>query len=519
MFALFLTIALGYGLGSVGIKGFSLGSGAVLFVGLAVGALAPGSALPGVVGSLGLLLFLYGVGIAYGAQFFKGLTSSEGIRANVASLAGVLLALGVMVLAVIGLPGVRFSEALGSFAGAGTSTSALQAALAVTGDNIPATGYSVAYPFGVAVPILILGLYNAWFKPKVSPQERIQLQMYAVRVENHYIAGKTLVEIDSWLPDGVDASTVSREGQAHSAEVHGALALGDVVLITAVDTGLLEKAEKMIGTRVGDTFRRSIGQLDYLRLFVSNPGVAGKTIGELKDMLKFEASILHVRRHDTDMPADTGLYLEMGDQIGLLADIEHIRELRHILGDSVRSGGELSFISMGVGAALGLAAGAMPFYFPVLGKFTFGFSGLLLVALFLGMKRRTGSLVWTMPIQANMALRNFGLTLFLAQVGMSSGQTFVDTVSQNGLTYLLLGIAITAVLTLSVLLATVYIFKIPFDLAAGVVAGATGNPAILAFASRTLGTDKPDVGYAMIFPSMTIIKILLVQIAGSVGLG
>ena len=226
-----------------------------------------------------------------------------------------------------------------------------------------------------------------------------------------------------------------------------------------------------------------------------------------------------MRRNDEDIAADLDLRLEIGDQIGVLAAIEHIRDLRDVFGDSVRAGGELSFASIGIGAALGLAVGAIPFYIPGLGRFTFGFAGLLLVALFLGMRRRTGGFVWAMPIQANLAIRNVGLTLFLAQVGMSSGQTFVNTVTQNGLIYLLLGALIVAVLTIAVLVITVYLFKIPFDLAAGVVSGATGNPAILAFTSRTIGSDKPDIGYAMIFPSMTILKIIVVQIVGAIGLG
>ena len=172
LFALFATIALGYAVGMISVRGLSLGAGAVLFVGLAMGALAPQSALPGVVGTFGLLLFLYGVGVSFGAQFFKGLTSPLGIKANIASVIGVLLSLGLMLLAIKFVPGVSFAEAIGAWAGAGTSTSALQAAMVVTGDKMPATGYSVAYPFGVAVPILVIGLYNSFFKPKYTLEER-----------------------------------------------------------------------------------------------------------------------------------------------------------------------------------------------------------------------------------------------------------------------------------------------------------------------------------------------------------
>ena len=120
-----------------------------------------------------------------------------------------------------------------------------------------------------------------------------------------------------------------------------------------------------------------------------------------------------------------------------------------------------------------------------------------------------------MPIAASRVFREFGLALFLAQVGMASGSTFVETVAKSGMTYLLLGVALVALLSISVLLITVYVFRIPYDMAAGIISGATGNPAILAFSSKTLASDKPDVGYAMIFPSMTVFKILLVQIIGA----
>jgi putative transport protein len=119
-----------------------------------------------------------------------------------------------------------------------------------------------------------------------------------------------------------------------------------------------------------------------------------------------------------------------------------------------------------------------------------------------------------MPISANLVLRNFGLTLFLAVVGLSSGATFAATIAQNGLLYLLLGSAIVATLVVVTMAIALGVFRLPFDSVAGIVAGVTGNPAILGFANRIAPTDRPDIGYAMIFPSMTMLKILLVQLVG-----
>ncbi|MDK4680375.1 aspartate:alanine exchanger family transporter [Kingella negevensis] len=515
LFALFITIALGFVLGSVSVKGLSLGAGAVLFVGLVVGAIAPKSALPPVIGSFGLLLFLYGVGIAYGAQFFQGLTSPLGIKANTAAFVAVLLTLIATLLAVKFIPGVSFAEALGAFAGAGTSTSALQAAMVVTGDKLPATGYSVAYPFGVAIPILIIGVYNSVIKPKYQKPERIALRVCAVRLENPEAVGHTMSYVNSLLPDGVSVTTAQRGGKSHGVGHLGDLQEGDIVLVSSVSGTLLDQAVPLLGTRLGDEISHVKGEHEYQRLFVSNPNLHGKTINEIRQMLKLNISVLHVRRVDTDMVVSQNLRLEIGDQIGVLVFSEQTGELQRFFGDSVRSGGDVAYLSMGVGVALGLAVGAIPLYLPGLGKFSLGFAGLLLVALFLGKQRSTGKFVWSMPFPANRVFRDFGLILFLANVGMVSGQTFVNTVAQSGLTYLLLGIALVSLLTVATLVFTVYVFRIPFDMAAGIVSGATGNPAIAAFSSRTLDSEKTDIGYAMIFPSMTIVKILMMQVVGA----
>ena len=159
-----------------------------------------------------------------------------------------------------------------------------------------------------------------------------------------------------------------------------------------------------------------------------------------------------------------------------------------------------------------MALGLVPIPVPGLGTLRLGLAGgPLVVALILGRLGRIGNLVWTMPLSANLTLRNFGLTIFLAQVGLTSGPGFVSTVQQTGLTLLLLGAAILLVVTLTVLAIGHLILRIPFDELLGITAGATGNPAILAYAGRTAGTDKPDIGYAIIFPGMTIVKILIVQ--------
>ncbi|GLC96560.1 hypothetical protein Tamer19_59690 [Cupriavidus sp. TA19] len=210
LFTLFLTIALGYVVGELSIKGVSLGSGAVLFVGLAIGGFTPKAAPPALIGTLGLLLFLYGIGIQYGGQFFEGLTSARGLKANAAAALGVVGA-GLISLALAPLFGVGMDASLGIFAGAGTSTATLQAIIAATKGDGAAVGYSVAYPFGVAGPILCLYCLGAVLKAKVEAPPAKVIELAEISLRNREIIGLTIAELKARLPAGLSVAAVRRE--------------------------------------------------------------------------------------------------------------------------------------------------------------------------------------------------------------------------------------------------------------------------------------------------------------------
>jgi putative transport protein len=211
MTALFLVIAAGYFVGDINFKGFALGSGAVLFVGLACGAFAPKSAPPGLLGTLGLLLFLYCVGIQYGHQWYRGLTSPSGLRANAAGLCG-LAAAGAVTLAIHRAGGAGLAESLGMFAGSATSTPTLQAILDALGSQDAAVGYSVTYPFGVAGPILCLYAYNAIFKPAIASPVDQRIRPAEVRVRNPLLVGRPFADLKQRLPPGIQVAAI-RSGE------------------------------------------------------------------------------------------------------------------------------------------------------------------------------------------------------------------------------------------------------------------------------------------------------------------
>src|SRR6476620_10124314 len=197
--SLFLAVALGYAVGQINIAGFSLGIGAVLFVGLAIGAISPKAQIAGPIGLIGLTMFLYGIGILYGRQFFEGLTGPGRIY-NLLAVVGVVAAL-LVALALGRLIGLGTGEILGMFAGSMTSTPTLQAALDLIGDKTPSIGYSVAYPFGVIGPILCFYFMTRWAKPTFPPAP-LQFHMGEITIERLPAGIATLGDILKLLPAG-----------------------------------------------------------------------------------------------------------------------------------------------------------------------------------------------------------------------------------------------------------------------------------------------------------------------------
>ncbi len=511
MMALFLTIAIGYLLGEINIKGFSLGVGAVLFVALVVGWFAPKAVPAAMVGTLGLALFLYTVGIQYGKQFIVGLKSADGRRANLIVLVGVLLA-GAVSLVLAKNSGLRLGYALGLFAGSGTSTPTLQAAMEAIGNNDPAVGYSVSYPFGVAGPILFLYVAFLFLKPKLEASASSGLEMLEILVRNAEMSGKTLAEVTAGLPAGVQIVAMRRNGRNQPASPSVLIAEDDVLLAVGANKEGLALASEDLGEAAHGHFIKDRGHLDYLRVFASRPAVVGRPLSDLHLPGSNGSVILHVRRGDTDLLARPDLVLEFGDRVGLLANRKLFSGMRKFFGDSIKGTAEFSYISIGVGMALGFLLGAIRIPLPLVGKVSVGLAGVLIVALILGNLRRTCGMNWTIPLSANLVLRNLGLTLFLAQVGMSSGPKFAATITQTGFQMLGLGAVVLVALVLPIVVLGLFAYRMPFDQVAGIVAGACGNPAILAYSNRIAPTDRPDLGYAMIFPGMTIVKILFVDI-------
>jgi putative transport protein len=276
----------------------------------------------------------------------------------------------------------------------------------------------------------------------------------------------------------------------------------DVIAVVSESMEALEKAEAFIGESAIGWITKDRQNLDYFRIFVSRGAVTGVRLADLRMPGVSEFSVVHVRRGDADLLPRPELALEFGDRVGMMARREEIGALRTHFGDSIKGTTEFSYVSLGVGMALGILLGIMPIPVPGLGSLKLGVAGgPLVVALILSHLGRTGGWVWSMPLSANLTLRNFGLTVFLAQIGMVSGPKFIATVEQLGPLFLTLGAAIILVPILFAMLVGHFLLKLRFDDLLGATAGGvSANPSILAFASKLVTTDRADIAYAITFP-------------------
>jgi putative transport protein len=273
----------------------------------------------------------------------------------------------------------------------------------------------------------------------------------------------------------------------------------------------LEQVKSALGREEPGRLSHDRADLDVVRVYVSRAALVGKPLGAIP-LPDFPLMISHVRRGDAELVASADLVLELGDHLVTAAPVGRQDDVRRFFGDSIKGNAEMSFVSVGVGMALGLLLGMVPIPLPGGGAFTLGVAGgPLVMALVLGWLGRTGPIGWRMPVVANLVLRNLGLSVFIGAVALGAGAPFVATIASKGVPILVGGAVVLLTLVL-IVLGGGWLLRIPFDDLLGICSGATGNPAILAAAARLAPTDRPDVGYAICFPSATIVKIIAVQV-------
>lgn len=531
LLVLFLVAAIGYPLGRIKIRGSSLGVAAVLFVGLAMGSLHPELKLPEIVYVLGLALFVYTIGLSSGPAFVASLRQ-EGLRNN-ALIIGMLLAAAGLAVGAQRLLGFKGTVTAGLFAGSLTNTPALAGALETIKHIAtpelretllaePVVGYSVAYPMGVMGVVLAISLVQRlWGIDYGEEGKRLRLagtasealRSMTIRVAWPGVGRQTVAELARHEKWDVIFGRIRRGESFLLTGPQVRFQTGD--LVTAVGT---ETELRRVAAFLGEVSEEEItvdrSEYDYRRIFVSNPRVAGRQLGELNLFERFGATITRVRRGDDDFLPHDDMVLELGDRVRVVTHREHMAEVTAFFGDSYRAVSEVDILTFSLGLALGLLLGIIPIPLPGGITLKLGFAGgPLIVALILGTIGRSGSMVWSLPYSANMTLRQIGLVLFLAGVGTRAGYGFVTTLAKGGgLAIFVAGAAVTCITALATLWVGHRLMKIPMSILIGMVAGLQTQPAVLGYALEQTGNDLPNIGYASVYPVATIGKILIVQI-------
>ncbi len=518
---LFLVAAIGYLLGQIRIGSFSLGVSAVLFVGLAFGALSPELKLPDFVYLFGLVLFVYTIALASGPGFFASF-GKRGLRYNLLVVAA--LGLAALVVALLGnAMGLSGALKAGLFAGSLTNTPALAAALEALKARgaqedllgLPVAAYAVAYPVGVIGMLLALHLVWRLWGGREQSERGVADELVSQTVE------VTQIRVVSWTVEQLTRAhrwrvvfgRLQRAGEQQVITSETELRLGDRLNVT----GTAEEVKRVVealGNAVPERLEEDRHALDFRRVFVSSREVAGRSLAELQLPQRFGVVITRVRRGEVEFLPDKDTVLELGDRVRVVGPKDRIREVSRYLGDSYRALAEVDVVSFSLGIALGLLLGSLPIPLPGGRTFELGFAGgPLVVGLMLGALGRTGPILWQIPFSANLTLRQLGLILFLAGIGTRSGYAFVQTLTQgDGLRLFWMGVLIT----LGTALLTLWIgyrwLKIPLGVLGGVLAGLQTQPAVLAFALEKTGNDQPNLGYASVYPFAMLLKILLVQL-------
>jgi putative transport protein len=531
---LFVTAALGYAIGRIRIKGASLGVAAVLFVGLFIGSFSPDLKIPDFAFTFGLAVFVYTIGLSSGAGFFASFTR-KGLRDNIFIFTMLLLAFG-MVLLSAGWFGLKPTVAAGVFAGSLTNTPALGGVLDAirnaAGANLesvlaePVVGYSVTYPLGVLGPIFAILIMSRVFRinyrkeaARLKAFNLVEQEIYnvTVRVGASGVTSTTLHEFTASQRPNVVFGRFERNGVISLADGSTRLQPGDLVSIVGGPEDV-DAAAALLGTVVDEHLDFDRSNYDFRRIFVSHGDVVGRKIGDLKLPEKYDAIITRVRRGDVDFLANANTVLELGDRVRVVAARGRMKEVSEFFGDSYKDLSEVDLLSFGLGMSLGLLLGLVPIPLPGGVTITLGSAGgPLLVALVLGALRRTGPIVWTMPYSANLTLRQLGLIMLLATVGLKSGYTFLSTFTQSGgVVIFLAGAIISTATPLLALFVGYKLLKIPFGMLTGMVASMHTQPAVLGFANEQSEDEAPNLGWSLVFPLATISKIILAQLLLSI---
>ncbi len=525
----------GLAIGHVKVRGVRLGVAGVLFAGIFFGHFhltLPAETL-GFVRDFGLILFVYTIGIQVGPGFLTSLRK-QGLPLN-------LLATGIVLLgAVLTILAARFMNidmdaAVGIFAGATTNTPSLGAAQEALKQvpgfdpehaGLPALGYAAAYPFGIIGIILSMVIVRTL--SRINPAREAEafareqeagrepLQRMTIRVRNPNLNGLHLHEIPGRDALGVVVSRIKYVGEDEVVATKSDTTLheGDLLLAVGTPRNLREFC-LIVGTESPEDLMETPGSVTFQRFVVTRKDIIGKTLRELELTQHFGVTVTRVMRADVEMSAVPAITLQFGDTLQIVGKEDDIAKVASVLGNSVKDLNHTNFMPMFIGIGLGILLGIYPISLASMPMpVRLGLAGgPLIAAIILSRIRHLGKMVWYMPLNANLALRELGITLFLACAGLKAGEHFFGVLfSTQGLLWMACG----AVITLVPLLVAAWVgrvfMKLNFINLCGLLSGSMTDPPALAFANAINNSDAPSVAYATVYPLTMLLRILVAQL-------
>lgn len=528
-------ISAGIQLGKIKIFGISLGITFVLFVGILLGQIGfkMNHEVLHFMKEFGLILFVYSVGMQVGPGFFSSFKKG-GITLNMLACGIVLLGVATTIILHF-VTGVPMATMVGILSGAVTNTPGLGAAQQAyndvfgTTDNTIALGYAVAYPLGVVGIILSLIVIRYVFRVSFEKENEAlnategkntnEAKPISLMVKNPAIFNKSVGEVSALIEnrDFVISriSHVNNEVEIPSSTT--VLCENDKIFVITTERDA-EALRTFIGEEIDmdrKEWIRKDSQFINRRILITKSELNGKRLGTLKLRNLYGVNITRVNRSGVDLVANPNLTLQVGDRVNVVGTESAIESVEKVLGNSMKRLNEPNLLFIFVGIFLGIFLGSIPFVFPGIPQpVKLGLAGgPLIVSILISRFGYKYKLVTYTTMSANLMLREIGITLFLACVGIGAGDGFIDTIVNNGgLSWIGYGFAITTIPLLIIGTIGRYFFKLNYFTLMGLIAGSTTDPPALAYANMTAGNDAPAVGYATVYPLTMFLRVLTAQL-------
>lgn len=531
-----VVIALGVILGKTKVKGISLGATFVLFVGILAGHLGLGvdAGILKFIQEFGLILFIFSIGLQVGPGFFSSFKEG-GLVLNCLAVLTVALNIVVALTIYYAIGGVTITDMVGILSGAVTNTPGLGAAqqtlietqgdAAVALNESMSMGYAAAYPLGVVGIILAMILVKAFFRinPEAdakaidddNAQSLLAPHLVTYKVTNKLIFGKDIRRLHSIIDHNFVISRIRKDdGHVHIPNSDTVIEEGDLLLIVMSQQDQ-EIFDSIIGPHEEMDWKADPDPVVSRRIVVTKSEFNGRKLGSMRLRMGYKLNVTRVNRAGVDLLANPNLALQVGDRITVVGNINDINRLADKLGNSMRRLNEPNMFTMFIGIFMGIIVGSIPIMIPGMSvPMKLGLAGgPLIVAILLGRYGYKMKLVTYTSSSANLLLRELGICLFLASVGIAAGGNFAETVfNAQGARWVLYGFLITLLPLIVVTTLARGKFKLNYCTLMGLVAGSTTDPPALAYANKTAGNDAPAVAYSTVYPLTMFLRVITAQI-------